>query len=479
MKQRSESSDTAGSGSVATALVVATAAFLQLLDSSIIGTALPQMASTFGVGPVEVGLGIIAYVLAASILIPAAAWIADRFEARRIFVLAMLGFTATSFLCGMCTSLPAFVAARALQGAAGALMAAIGQLILVRSVDRSSLLRLMNISSIPMLVAPVLGPPIGGLLTELFGWPWIFFINLPIGLAAAGLALRFIKPLPVVRRPFDLLGFALNAGTLSLLVIGLERLTGTGARALAVAILAAGLALGWLAVRHLRRHPHPIMSLAPLDYPTFRIAVATALPLMRLPIGALLFVLPIQLQIGLGMSAFLSGIALLSHAAGDLMMKPLMTRTFRRFGYRTVLLASTVTMAVSIGACGLFTASTPFATILVVAYVAGAGRSFVMTGLSSLAYDEIPETQTPSAVLLNQIVLQVGAALSVALATIVFEISAAVGRHPSGQIGVDDCRNVLLVLALIGTLAVPALLRLRRDAGDRLSGRSPAVPLEE
>lgn len=466
-------------GALAIALVPAIAAFMQMLDATIIGTALPQMGATFGVSPVEVGLGIVVYVLAASIMIPASAWIADRFGARKMMILAMSGFTLASLLCGISTSLPTFLVARVLQGATGAVMATIGQLVLVRSVDRPSLLRLMNISSIPMLVAPVLGPPLGGFITEVLQWPWIFYLNVPIGLVGIALAVRYLKPLPRNRRPFDWTGFALNAATLALLLFGLERLAGNSSLQPGLLALAAGLVCGAFAIRHLRRDSDPILSLAPLRFKTFRIAVAITLPLIRLPIGALLFVLPIMLQVGFGRSAVIAGLALLGHAGGDLLMKPLMARVLLLFGYRTVLVASTASMAALIAGCGFFTNETPFGLILATVFLAGCARSFLMTGLNSLAYDEMPQTLVPSAVTLSQIVIQVAAALAVAVAAILFKLSAISFGRPATSLTAQDCQYVLWAMGAIGFIALPALWRLPRDAGDHLAGRVQGLPIEE
>ncbi|WP_066554651.1 MFS transporter [Croceicoccus bisphenolivorans] len=461
-------------GALATALVVAVAAFLQMLDSSIITPALPMMGVSFGVTPVEVGIGIMVYVLAAAVMIPASAWLADTFGAKRVFILALLGFTGASLLCGLSANLEMFVGARALQGVSGALMTAIGQLILVGSVDRSSLLRLLNISSIPMLVAPVLGPPLGGFLTELWGWEWIFYINIPIGLFGAVAASRVLGHLPIRTRPFDLPGFLLNGTALSLLLFGLEQLADPQAsRAITIAILAGGIVAAVLAIRHLRRSAHPILSLAPFRLPTFRISVGTTLPLIRVPIHAFLFVLPIMLQVGFGMSAVQSGVALLGHAAGDLLMKPLMTRTFRRFSYRKVLLFTTAVMSIGIGGCGFITAATPFALIIAIAFVSGCARSFVMTGLTSLAYDEIAPAQVPSAVTLTQIVVQVAAGLAIALSIILFDVSAMLTGASRDAIGAVECSYVFWVVGLLGLLSLPALARLSKTAGDQMSGRVP------
>lgn len=466
---------------IAIALIVSMASFLQALDTSIIGTALPKMGQSFGVEPVDVGVGIVAYVLAASILIPAAPWIADRLEPKRVFLTAILGFVTTSLLCATSDTLGSFVTARFCQGVAAALMSAVGQIILVRSVERSSLLRFVNISTVPMLVAPVLGPPLGGFLAQSLGWQWVFYINLPIGLVVAAMGWRLLEALPVEKRPFDGIGFLLNAGTLTLLILGLERIAGSGPFTESILLLGAGIGLGALAIRHMRRHNHPIVSLRPFEFQTFRLTVVGALPLVRIPIGAFLFVVPIQMQVAFGSTAIISGFVLLAHAAGDLSMKPFMTATFKRFGYRRVLLVSTLLTAIGFGTFGLFKATTPLATIMIVAFCTGVARSFMMTGLNTLSYDEIPQPLISSAVTLSQIMIQVTTALAVSLAALLFEVSHHFGGNLDNMITARDCSNTLFAFAGVGVLSLLVLIRLPKNAGDYLSGRASAkvVPPEE
>lgn len=456
---------------IAIAFVVALAQFLQMLDGAVISIALPPMARDFGVSPVSVGFGITVYVLAASIVIPTAAWLADRLGARTLFVGALAGFAASSVLCGLSHTLWQFVAARAMQGIAGALMAPVGQMILLRSVERSQLLRVMNVTSAPMLVAPVIGPPLGGLLTTWFGWQWIFYINLPASLLAIMLGLRWLPNPTGERRPFDVTGFVLNAAALAPLLWGLSELGGrTVDWRIALAAVAAGLAIGFLALRHARSAPHPLLSLAPLRHRTFRLTSGSSTIFIRQPITTLLFVLPILLQTGFGMTPFLAGLLFVGHSGGDLAMKAFTTRLFRRFGYRTMLLTCVTGMAAAIGATALFTRATPLALIALVLFAAGCFRSFTMTGLSTLGFSDLEKVELPSATTLNQVVMQLSTALGVSLASLLFAAAHWLRAAPPGQPSAADCSLALGTMAAMALIAIPIVSRLPRDAGAALSG---------
>lgn len=456
---------------VTIALVVALAQFMQMLDGAVISIALPPMARDFHVSPVAVGFGITIYVLSASIMIPASAWLADRIGAKTLFVSALGTFALASILCGSSATLPQFIAARALQGIAGALMAPVGQMILLRSVERAQLLRVLTLTSASMLVAPVVGPPLGGLLTTWFGWPWIFYINLPVAALAIVLALRWFPRLEGERRPFDMRGFLLNASALTPLLWGLQEVGGRSVPSwVALVAVVTGLVMGAMALRHLRRAAHPLLSLAPLRHATFRLTSGSSMILIRFPVTALTFVLPILLQAGFGMSALLAGVLFLGHSGGDLSMKLFTTRIFRRFGYRTVLIGATIGMACSIAAAACFASSTPYLLIAAVLFVSGCFRSFVMTGLTTLAFSEVERVEMPSATTLAQVVMQLTTALSISLSSLLLGFSRFLRGAPAGMTAPADCRTALIVMAAMAFFAVPLLRRLPRDAGAELSG---------
>jgi EmrB/QacA subfamily drug resistance transporter len=457
------------------ASVVALALFMQMLDGAVIAIALPQMARDFGVSPVAVGFGMTVYVLAASIVIPTSAWLASRLGARLLFVLAVLGFTISSLLCGLSQELWQFIAARVLQGVSGALMAPVGQMILLRSVERTQLLAVFSFTSAPMLVAPVVGPPLGGFLATQVGWEWIFYINIPAGLAVLLLALRFLPSPTSERRPFDAVGLILNAAALTPLLWGLSELGSPGAsRPISGAAVVVGVIMGWLAIRHARRAEHPLLSLEPMRHATFRLTQGLSAILVRVPIMAQIFVLPILLQVGFGMSAFLAGILFLGHTGADLLMKLFTTPVYRRVGYRPMLLWTLTIMAAAMGAAALFTQATPLPLIAGVLAISGAARSFLMTGMTSLAFAEVTPEEMPNASTLNQVMAQISVAIGVTVCSLLLEIVPDLTGAAEHGTTAQACR---ITLAVTGALSLPALLffaRLRKDAGAELAGRAKA-----
>ncbi|HEY2256413.1 MAG TPA: MFS transporter, partial [Variovorax sp.] len=207
------------------AWLVAAAFFMENLDATVIGTAVPAMAQSFGVVPVALSIGISAYLLALAVFIPVSGWVADRFGPRHVFAAALLIFTLASVGCGLAPSLPLFVLARSVQGIGGALMVPVGRLIVLRSTPKSGLVKALATITWPGLAAPVLGPPLGGWIASTWSWHWIFFLNLPLGLLAMGFALRWIDDAPGQHRPFDWIGFVTSGAGLAALMFGMDLLS--------------------------------------------------------------------------------------------------------------------------------------------------------------------------------------------------------------------------------------------------------------
>lgn len=427
------------------------------------------MAKQFGVAPADLGMGITFYVLAAAVTIPVGPWLADRVGARSLFIGALIAFAVTSALCGMCRSLDTFVAARTLQGMAGALMGPVGQLILVRSVRREDLLRVMNIASAPMLVAPVLGPPVGGFITTYAGWPWIFYLNVPVGIVGAFLAYRILANPGGERRPFDLLGWILILFALGSLIYGLGEVGGGRVpRFVSVGLVVLGLAFSAITVGHLRRDRAPLISLGPTRSRNFRLTTLTGGPLIRVPINTLPFILPILLQAGFGMTAFVSGLMFLGHTAGDLAMKPFVTALFRRFGHRAMLIVNGFGVSAAIGCCGLFSLSTPEWIIFSVLFVSGCFRSFVMASVTSLAFSELASAEMSSATTIQQTIMQISAAMGVSVAVSLLNFSAMF--RDATVAASPDCRFALVVVGIIGMCSLWPFARLCDDAGAEQTG---------
>ena len=324
------------------ALVVACAFFMETFTGTVITTAIPQMARSFGSDPVRLSLAVTAYMLSLAIFIPLSGWVADRYGSRTVFRAAIGVFTLASVFCGLSDNLAELVAARIIQGIGGAMMVPVGRLAMFRSVDRSQYVRAMAWMTVPAFVGPVVGPPVGGFITTYFTWRWVFFLNVPIGVVGMVLVTYLIENhREAVRRPLDWLGFLLSGLSLASILYSLD-LAAHGSLADTLgfaALLAAGLAVGALAVLHALRHPTPLLNLALFRFPTFALSLWGGL-FFRISAGSIPFLLPVFLQVGLGMTAFVSGILIFADAIGNIAMNAVAPAALRRFGFRSVVVSN-------------------------------------------------------------------------------------------------------------------------------------------
>ena len=312
--------------STAVALLVAGAFFMENLDGTVIATALPAMAKSFQSTPGAIAIGMTAYLLTLAIFIPASGWARGPLRVAARLRVAIALFTFASILCAFSTGVRSFTLARVLQGGAGALMVPVGRLVVLRGTAKSDLIKAIATLTWPGLVAPVIGPPVGGLITATLSWRWIFFINVPLGIVGLVLALRWIDAsASQERRPFDLRGFLLNGASLAALLFALDRFGQPDAGVVSAAsMLLASLALGALAIRHARRHAHPLVSLDALAVQTFRTTMIGG-TLSRIAISTMPFLLPLLFQVGLGLDPFLAGLFVLWYGAANIGIKPLTT----------------------------------------------------------------------------------------------------------------------------------------------------------
>jgi EmrB/QacA subfamily drug resistance transporter len=449
--------------------VVAGAFFMENLDGTVIATALPAMARSFAVPPVSLSLGITAYLLTLAVLIPASGWTADRFGTRRVFTSAIAVFTVASVLCGLCTGLWPFVAARVLQGVGGAMMVPVGRLSVLRSTEKRDLVRAVAFLTWPGLAAPVIGPPLGGFITAALGWRWIFLLNLPLGLVGLACALRFIPDIRAAeRRPFDGVGFVLGGAALLALMGGLDALGRPGAALGPGAALAlAGLALGALAVRHAQRHAAPLIDLAAMRVPSFA-ATSTGGLLFRAGITSAPFLLPLMFQLGFGLSPVASGSLLLAVFAGNLGMKTFTTPILRRFGFRSVLVGNGVLAAASLLAVCVLDPATPRALVLAVLFAGGLCRSMQFTALNTLSYADVPQRLMSGANTLGSVLQQGSSGLGVAVGALALRAASALHGAPGP--GAGEFRLAFAVMAAMTLLGLLPILRLPADVGAEVSG---------
>jgi EmrB/QacA subfamily drug resistance transporter len=255
--------------------IVGCALLMQMLDSTVVITALPAMARDLDSDPISMNITITSYLIAVAMFVPVSGWAADRYGARRVFIAAIALFTLSSLTCALSNSLTQLVMSRVIQGLGGAMMVPVGRIILLRTIPKHNLLKAMAFLSMPALIGPMAGPPLGGLLVTYASWHWIFLINIPIGLLGIWLILHYVKELPADAAPprLDVIGFLLSAICMAALVSGFESLGHGGPSAwISLAIIGTGLITGALYVLHARRHPNPILDLKLLRIPTFRAA---------------------------------------------------------------------------------------------------------------------------------------------------------------------------------------------------------------
>ncbi|HBW7265001.1 MFS transporter [Klebsiella pneumoniae] len=455
----------------APALLVAGAFFMEFLDGTVIATALPDMARDFGVTAVELNIGISAYLITLAVLIPASGWIADRFGARAIFTLALAIFTLASVFCGLSTEVHIFVAMRILQGVGGALMVPVGRLAVLRTTPKHQLIKAIAILTWPALVAPIIGPPLGGFITRYASWHWIFFINVPLGLAAIILSLRIIPDIrETERRSFDLSGFITTSVAMVSLVTAMERLGDRQPQiwpTLALAALGFGCLL--YSIRHFRRAAAPMVRLDALQVPTFRVTMYGG-SLFRASISAVPFLLPLLFQVGFGMDPFHSGLLVLAVFVGNLTIKPATTPLIRWLGFRRLLLINGALNVCSLLACALLTPQTPVWAIMLILYLGGVFRSIQFTGVSTLAFADVPAAQMSDANTLFSTASQLAVGLGITLGAIGIRLGEQVGDwlHLTELPGISF-RLSFVFIALICLVGMIDSLHLAKTAGSSVS----------
>ncbi len=460
----------AATGTRAAALIIAAALFMEQLDGTVLATALPGMAHSFGVDPLHMNVALTSYLLSLAVFIPASGQAADRFGSRTVFRAAIALFTLGSILCGVSNSLAMLVGSRVLQGIGGAMMMPVGRLVLLRTVPKAELVSAMTWVLVPGLVGPVIGPPLGGFFVTYLSWHWIFYINVPIGVVGFLLAGRYIEQLrETQRRPFDVLGFGLSGFCLASLMFGFE-LASRGAVSPweSCAMLGAGVLAGLAYIRHARTAENPVLDLRLMRIPSFAISVWGG-SLTRITGGALPFLLPMMLQLGFGDTAARSGMITFSSAAGAMLMKAAAPAILRRWGFRLTLMWNGALATLLLMSAALFRPSVPVAVIVTVMFVGGFFQSLQFTAYNTVAYADIPRAQMSAATSFYTTFQQLMLSAGICAAAAVLAGSIAARGHTGPDL--TDFSVAWIVLGLVTCLSVPVCGLLSRTAGDEMSGR--------
>ncbi len=449
-------------------LVVASALFMESLVSTVIATSLAAMAADLGVDAVALKLAFTAYYVALAIFIPISGWCADRFGAKTVFTSAIAVFTLASVACALAWNLHSLIAGRFLQGVGGAMMLPVGRLILLRVIPKREMVSAMAWLSIPALMAPIMGPPVGGFITTYAHWRGIFWLNVPVGLAGLALAWALVPQVRAeVLRPLDGRGFVLTGLGLSLAIFGFTLAGSRGGGWPALAMMAAGGGLLALYLRHAKRCAHPIIDLQLLRIASFRISLLGG-SLFRVSVGAVPFLLPLMLQLGFGLSAFASGSLTFASALGAMTMKLTASPILRRFGFRQVLGINGVISSAMLAAIALFSVATPHLLIIGVLLVGGFFRSLQFTALNTLGYADLEPPQLSQATSLVAVVQQLSLAAGVAVAAMLLEASRTLDQR--SLLLAADFSRAFVVIGLLSLVSALAFKRLAPDAGAEVSG---------
>src|ERR1700753_3991229 len=455
-------------------LIVATALFMENMDSTVIATSLPAIAADIGTSPLTLKLAITSYLLSLAVFIPASGWTADRFGARMVFALAVAVFMVGSIGCALSHSVTNFVFARILQGMGGAMMPPVGRLVWFRTIDKSALVNAMTWVTVPALIGPVVGPPLGGFITTYFSWHWIFLINIPIGLLGIVMAMKYIDPIKSVDpERFDLYGLVLAGIGLAGIAFGLSV---AGLNLLPWSVVGGLIGIGAISmtlyVIHSRRTGSPVLDFSLLRLPTVRAAIIGGF-LFRLGIGALPFLLPLLMQVGFGLSPFQSGLVTFASAVGAMGMKTLAARIIRAFGFRNMMTVNAVISAAFLGACALFTVTTPLLLIMIILVVGGFFRSLEFTAINTVAYAEVEPAQMSRATTLVSVNQQL--AISAGVAVGAFSVETHLLLHHVSDTNAADCAPAFLVVAIISAVSTWFFYQMPVDAGHQVSGRRMVV----
>jgi EmrB/QacA subfamily drug resistance transporter len=451
------------------ALIIASAMFMEQLDGTILATALPSMAESFDVSPLHMSVALTSYMLSLAVFIPASGAIADRYGSRNVFRSAILLFTIGSILCGLASNLPLLVLSRLLQGMGGAMMVPVGRLVLLRSVPKSELVSAMSWLLVPALIGPVIGPPLGGFIVTWASWRWIFYINVPIGIAGMWLATKYVPDVRIAERQrFDRLGFVLSGISLSCLVFGLELASRGGTSGVSsVGLILGGLVVGAVYVWHSKRVANPILDLSLMRFQTFRLSVIAG-SLTRITAGSVPFLLPLMMQLGFGFSAAHSGVVTFVSALGAMLMKATAAPVLRMWGFRATLVWNGVLSMVCVALCAAFRPDWPLWTIYTVLLLSGFFQSLQFSAYNTVAYADVPSERFSSATSFYTTFQQLMLSLGICVAAAALHVSVSWNGHGHAQL--PDFSVAFLVVTFVSLIAAPVCLALPRNAGAEMSG---------
>lgn len=452
-------------------LVTAVAMFMQSLDGTILNTSLPSIAKSMNYSPLEMQSVIVSYTLTLALFIPLSGWLSDRFGTRNMFILAVFLFTLGSLCCAISVDLLTLNLSRILQAIGGSMMVPIARLAILYQYPRSELLKIMNYITIPGLLGLVIGPSLGGFLSDYFSWHWIFIVNLPVGLLGMVLAWKIMPNFTQKVGKLDILGLIYFSLALVLITLAMELSSvGINHYTIVLGLVLIGGMFFVLYYRHFKRTKHPIIDLNLFKIRTLRIGLIGSL-ITRFGISGLPFLLPLLMQVGFGFSASKAGMMLLPSALTTIAVKPWIPKIVRRFGYRNILTTNTLFLAGIIFIFSFVEQNTPliYYILLMIAY--GAFTSIQMTSMNTISLAELTDQQASGGNSLLTIMQQLSVSFGISIAALVLAFYKDQLDFFHGDL-VTAFHYTLMTLAALTALSSLTFTNLRRDDGEGLSSNT-------
>ena len=439
---------------------------MEILDATVITTALPVIAHDFGIPATHLSVGVSAYLVAVTFFIPLSGYVADKFGARNVFMAAIIIFVVASILCGTSTNLISFTLARVLQGIGGALMVPVGRLVVLRDLPKERLVKTVAIITWPALSAPILGPVLGGWIATHLSWQWIFFMNVPLGIVALIASLYLLENFTTNVGRFDITGFLLTGVGFATFMGGIELIasqTGTVAVRAALTLFGIGLLIG--AIYHFRRAQNPLLSFDAMAYRTFRLSMYGG-SLTRIALGSAPFLVPLMLQLGMGYSPVEAGTLLLWLFVGNMAIKPATTWIMNTFGFKPVLIVNGIMISMGFVALALITSHSSSFTIAVILFISGVNRSMHLTLLNTIAFADVPKDKMRDANTLSAILMQMNRGMGITISALMLAFAGLLVGNSAAEPSLINFKIAMAMMAIVALLSITDSIMLSKNDGD-------------